>query len=562
MDTPVTFENNGVRKLVWKLPLIGLMLVVGLRWRQLAFMFDQPPLILVAISLVVIVVSIQRLPLTIITWWLAGLLTVFWSLAPGNTLVSSIWELLLVASLAAGRLRVGFWVLSTALLFVGMVDSISLNMFGLAQYVSGSIHYVAGAQALVLVPLTLGIITTPTQTKWYTRLGASIMLGCSSYMTLASGARAVYLPLALIVVAFIGRSFFGRGKRRWLGLTVVALLAIAVAISDSFVTNRPIASALSMKGSLEAQAAATRDSGVLTQRIRLWSQAVDMAVEHPLGTGNGSYAAVTHAFQKYPMLWSRSPHNYFLETAATGGWLRLILLLVVLILPLRRVWLSRVQWPWALAAAGIWATLAFDVTSYYVGLMSYAFLTLGAATFIPGNEGSPTGKKSISNSWLSAVGRASALVAAVALVAWWFYPCRGVECATERYLGVDFKVLPVLAATDDATRQAVLGDVGRLYPQSLWVLQVGKTFATSDDQQLEYARDIAKRFPYQDPENYLAWARAAQDVGSEEEVWEAITTGLLYFPPDEYPYGESRITPLRYEEWLKSAAEMLRMVVD
>src|SRR5690606_24357788 len=160
--------------------------------------------------------------------------------------------------------------------------------------------------------------------------------------------------------------------------TVVVITLLVTMGVDQVVPGSPVQTALGTKDVPGVQAEGLSEHGVFSQRLRLWEQTVSMAVGHPLGTGAGTYAAVTHAFQKYPMLWSRSAHNYYLETLATGGWLRFTVLVILLGGALWRAWRSS-SWHWSLAAAGLWATLAFDVTSLYPIFMMYAFLMLGAS---------------------------------------------------------------------------------------------------------------------------------------------------------------------------------------
>lgn len=558
----LTLKKLNRREVGLALTSLSTIAILYLRWRSLDFTFHQPPIWVIAVPVVVAIAWLRRLPLTMSLWWLAGSVTIAWSLAPGNTLVASLWELLFLAAFIAGTWRPGFWILAIALLLTGVADSLSLNMFGLEMYISGSIHYVAGAQALTIVPISLWYLLRPGSYSVLVRLSMGILVILSTYMALASGARAVYLPFLISIAAFVIRFMVTVRAAKWLAPLTLVALALVLSLVDSFVTNQPIGTALGVKGSVSAQVEATGDSGVFTQRLRFWEQTVDMAVANPLGTGNGSYAAVSHAYQKYPMLWARSPHNYFLETAATGGWLRLALLLALLVFPLWRVWNSN-EWAWSLAAAGLWATLAFDVTSYYSSVMGFAFLTLGAATSLSWTKRSDGNavRERVRITLPSAI-RAVFAVAAMGVFLWWYVPCNEETCATSRYLGIDYKVMPTLAQSSPATRSEIFVELKRLYPQSLWVLQAASKYADNGSDMLEIRREIALRFPDQHPDNYLDWAHAALAVGDQAEAKTALRTGLEYFPRGKYPYGEMRMTPDRYETWLLTAEELLDSLVD
>lgn len=530
-----------------------------LTWWNLTLTYREPKTWLVAMGVVCCAVLFRKLPWFTSLWWLAGAISLAWSLAPGNTLVISLWEVLYVAAFAAGAWRPSVWLLSVLLLMSGLERSLALNLFGIESYISGSIHYVAGAQALVLVPLAFSKVLI-TKSPIHKALFALVLI-LSTYMAMISGARAVYLPLTLVLAVTVIRSSIS-GPKRWLAPATVVVLAGALVGLDAVMPNNPMAQALGTKGTVSAQVAATSDSGVLTQRLRFWEQALDMAVENPQGTGTGSFQAVTHAYQRYPMLWSSSPHNYFIETAATGGWLRLVLLLVVLVVPVWRAWRSR-HWPWALATVGIWTTLVFDITANYPIFMMYAFLVLGATYFVSGSEEreAPTAAPLLARRRsLSLVSGLLYISVATGYFAWWFVPCTVPTCATARYLGVDFKALPALVQVDNPGREALISRLRELYPQSLWVVQVEQAYASRPEDKLRLAREIAERFPFQHPENYLAWANAALAVGDESEARRAITAGLRVFSDGSYPYGEVRMTPERYQAWLEEAERILAEV--
>ncbi|GIW34682.1 O-antigen ligase family protein [Meiothermus sp.] len=300
-----------------------------------------------------------------------GLVTVFWSYTPSNTLLVGLWELAYLAAFTAGGHLIGFVGLNVFLLGYGLLTTLALAWSGLVMYFSGSAHYVAGAQALVLVPLAM---VWMFRSRW-PLLGGLLLTG-ALYLALMSGSRAVYLPLLLILVLLLYRLWREQisAPRILAGLGTVGLVIFAI---DTALPFHPIQTALGTRASIEQQLSDATTEGSFGSRLQMWQQTLNIALQEPLGTGNGSFRDVLAAYQQYPGVLFSSAHNYYLETAATGGWLRLLLLLGILGWILWRGWNSP-AWPWALGAAGLWATLAFDITGMYPAVMMLAFASLGA----------------------------------------------------------------------------------------------------------------------------------------------------------------------------------------
>jgi hypothetical protein len=83
--------------------------------------------------------------------------------------------------------------------------------------------------------------------------------------------------------------------------------------------------------------------------------------------------------------------------------------------------------------------------------------------------------------------------------------------------------------------------------------------ARDPDTQLDLSREIATTFPYQSPGNYLRWAELALVGGDTEQAKLAIRAGLRVFPASEYPYGEVRMTPELYADWIERAETILEL---
>jgi len=215
-------------------------------------------------------------------------------------------------------------------------------------------------------------------------------------------------------------------------------------------------------------------------------------------------------------VWSRSPHNYLLETLATGGWPRFFLLLVLL-WPIVRGFFSD-DWPWALAAAALWTTLLFDVTGFIPGFLILAFMTLGP--LLPEAKPAP--------SWVWGLG----LAAGVALAAWWYSPCTGPECAIERYRAFPGRLVKTLGAYPyDAI--SLLTYAEQLYPRSSWPLLVRTRMVDAGGERLRTLERLVTRFPYANDNYYIALVRAYLKQGDYERARSWLDIAKESFPRSE-----------------------------
>ena len=306
------------------LPAIAILASLFWLWQQTFSHYDAMPLGLVGLVLGSLFLLLPRVPRILWVWWGLGLLSLFWSLTPGNTLALGLWELAYLAAFAAGGWLVGFVGLNIVLLGYGLLTTLTLAWAGLVMYFSGSSHYVAGAQALVLIPLAM---VWMFRSRW--QLLSGVLLTGALYLALLSGARAVYLPLTIIALLMVWR-LWREGLALWhiglaLGVVVAAVMAIDAALPFS-----PVQNAWGLKASLTKQVQDVTAEGSIGSRLQMWGQTLNIALQHPLGTGNGSFRDTLAAYLQYPGILFSNAHNYYLETAATGGWLRLLLLLVIL----------------------------------------------------------------------------------------------------------------------------------------------------------------------------------------------------------------------------------------
>lgn len=523
--------------------LLSAFLLVALAWLwQQAFThYEAPPLGFTLATLGALAVLAARVPLSLWAWWGLGLLTLFWSLTPGNTLVLGLWELAYLAAFAAGGWLLGLVGLGLLLLGHGLLSTLSLAWAGLVMYFSGSVHYVTGAQALGLIPLAA---VWTLRSRW--PLLGGLLLAAALFAALQSGARAVYLPLLLmgpLLVWRLWREGVGLG-RIGIGLGAVVLAVFAL---DRALPFSPIQNALGLKASLTRQLQDTREEGSIGSRWLMWRQTLGMALEAPLGTGNGSFRDVLPAYQRYPGVLFASAHNYYLETAATGGWPRLVLLMGALGAILWRGWRSA-AWPWTLGAAGLWATLAFDATGMYPSVMMLAFAALGAVHAQTAPSASPLAP------------RLPGLGLGLALAAWWYAPCAQ-DCAIGRHLGHRQAVLAELKGSSAQEAQALLERAAGLNPKSLWVYRAWLGYAQTPAERERLLERILEVFPLANPLDYLELARLKAARGEKEAAIRTLQTGLARFPPGFQGYQAAnffgRLSAI-YDTWEREAPRLLR----
>ncbi|UCH25061.1 MAG: O-antigen ligase family protein [Trueperaceae bacterium] len=509
-------------------PAALLLLPLGyFLWSAQMVTFQAPPWWVAALGLGVLALYSRRVPWPAWLYWGWGGITLLWSLAPGHTLVWTLWSIVFLAAMMAGRWLPGFWLLNLPLLFLGIDAGLLLYHFGYTTGEEPLFQYAYGAQALLLVPLLA--VTTLKQGRNWTLVLLALLLSAALFSTLISGARAVYLPL-LVVVMLGGYRIVREGMDRKRILLAALVVVGSLALVDGLLSYHPVRAALARNLVATNQLIRSEEGGVGSRgfgtvewRLRMWEQTGDIALKRPFGAGAGSFPAVIHAYQQYPMLWSNNPHNVLMETLAQSGWVGLLLLLLLLGWPMIKVWPSG-HWPFALAVGGFWSTFIFDIHTMSPAMMLVAFWSLGALWKLAEGE-APTVSRSVNVKPLG-------VVLAFGLVLWWYLPCQSDVCSVERHLGHPEKVLPRLAEADPASRDEVLEMARSLYPQSLWVLQADLLYAVQPEERLRIIKETSLRFPFQHPRNYLRWAELASSLGKDDEVEEAISLGLQYFPPD------------------------------
>lgn len=176
--------------------------------------------------------------------------------------------------------------MSVVLVIAGLDKTLTLGAYGLTQFVSGSAHYVADAQALVFVSLMFSAVVRSGGRL--VRLGSAVLLLANTSLALSSGTWAVYLPFALVLVVLVVR--FSLGLRRPLvDAGTILAMGISSAGLNAMLPEHPISIAFGRGATIDAQVRAASEYGGFTHRLRFWDQTFDIALTHPLGAGSGSY---------------------------------------------------------------------------------------------------------------------------------------------------------------------------------------------------------------------------------------------------------------------------------
>jgi hypothetical protein len=547
-------------------PWLGLpvVLTVVLLWTQPYTHYSPVPLEFVIPGLLLLVLLGAFVSRTAWAWWALGLVTLLWSLTPSRTLNGGLWEVLYLVGFAAGAAVFSaprapgtdwkshltspiawFWGLQWYLLLDNLQTALALNAAGMQFLASGSHHYLMGAQALLLVGASLPALKRADALGWLAWLG----LGIAVYACVISGARAVQLPLVLML-AFALWQLWREHAHVGLVLARVALVGVCVAGSDVLLAGQPVQTGLG-RSVAAANASDFRAEGSAGSRVLMWSQVVQAALERPLGTGNAGFKDVLPAFQKYPSINFASAHNYYLETLMTGGWLRLVALLALLLPVLWRGWRSG-AWGLALGTAGLWATLAFDISGYMPSVMTLAFMALGAMGM------AAAGGQPFKGSRVDVGVRWGLTAVAVALALWWYAPCSStVSCVVDRHRSMREAVVPLALNLQGQERAALLEAAQRDNPRSLWVQVLRLELVGSPTERLRVLQAITAAYPLAAPSFYLQQAQLEAATGARAQAVVTLERGLRVFPVGTASAG----VPLRQtdplEVWSREAPKLL-----
>lgn len=574
--------NSGGRSSAWFVvgrvaAALGLAWVVGDLWEHPTFLWDVPPFSVIIVAVVAWALTWRRVPLLVTVWWLFGVLSLAWTLTPGATMVASLWTLTYVAVWSTGwqtaLIAAGGWVL-----LQGVWSDLSLQLFGMTQYFSGSVEYLAGAVALLLFPWAFNVGTTQ---RWMPgRFGGLLVASLGAFAALASGSRGVYLAFMFVALVTIGRSVL-RPHKVGATFTSIAVVALVVIVSNAAIPGSPIASAVGIKTKASVAALAPGLSGsstgtnassageprvqghgdenAISSRLKMWDQTLWIGLSHPLGTGLGSFRGTIASFQRYPSVNFASAHNVFLEILATEGWPGLLLLLAILLVGLLRGCRSPRTWPFAVGTAGVWLTMCFDITWSMPVIPLLAFWGLSVAH--GGRSTEQRAEVRGTEPW-RALRIGVSLVAgaaAVILVAAWYLPCPGAKCIMTRHLGYREEVSAFIVDSPPPARADLLRNLYALYPRSLWVRTLASSTATGESERISIDRDIVHNFPLASPWFYLDLARLLADKGDAPAAREVLETGLGRFPATLSPAGvpiESRSK--EYATWSAKAQALLR----
>ena len=484
------------------------------------FVYQGLPLPLLILSLVLVAFHWRSVPLVGWLWLLSGAVTAFWSLSLGFTLLSIQWDAVLLAALVAGRL---LW--KMPLLPLGLIAAMSgwasLNLISLGSrfYLSGSVMYVAAGLAVPALCLTLWLWWQQRGLwRWLAALGSVALL----YLIGASASRAAYLPTLVILGLSAWRLW--RGGATWRQLLLAGVLLFGgVAVFDTLCFDHAVLQAVGLKA-LDSLHRATSDGGNLQTRLQMWEVALHAFRTHPLGLGSGAYGDVFQSTQAWPVYYSRFVHNTFLETLASGGLPRLLLLCALLWSAFITAWRGE-RWPVALALVAIWLNMCFDVTGNIPSTVMLSFLCIGLS--LGHSDRQPFSARVAALPPLFA-GLSALVVVGVALAWWWPQPA-----TQQAYWRGSWPIGTIKLPAQE--RQAVLTAGVARYPASItlrrqWI--AGAPTLALREQRLREATQI---FPFGDASFFAQLAQVERQLGVSAAQTER--TCLSHFGRKRSPLG-------------------------
>ena len=476
----------------------------------------------------------------------------------------ALWGLIYLAGFAVAD-ETAFLLTCTVLMGSGLLTFASLQAFGLTDYFSGSVNYQLGTIGMAMVPLGWGIASR--QPRSSVRALASIVAGVALFSVLASGSRGIYLALFIVVPFMVSRAWragrFDRAGYRVRGVNTIAIAVAVAAVLNVALPGNPVLDAIAARtGTSSAEASVNLGSatpapapvdGAVSTRLKMWLQAANVGVRHPLGTGANTFRQTIQGFQRFPTINFSSAHNVFVETFYTLGWPGLLVFLLLTGTIIVRGWRSDRAYPLALSAASLLLIMSFDVTWSMPAFGLLTFMALGAsersARPAPSSAGAP---------WSVTAVRAAVLLAGTVALVWWYAPCPNGSCAFSRHLGARSEAVSAVADAPDASRPAMLATLKRWYPRSVWAWTLAYTAAPNDEVRLAAIREAATRFPLASPNVYLAWAKLASASARPGEARHALQVGLRHFPPGLAPAGVPlRNTQRSYADWVSRAEAMV-----
>ncbi|GGR14671.1 hypothetical protein GCM10008957_29360 [Deinococcus ruber] len=442
------------------------------------------------------------MPLVGWLWLLFGAVTALWSLSPGFTLLSIQWDAVLLGALVAGRL---LWKLPALPLSITAATSgwasLSLVALGSRFYLSGSVMYIAAALA---VPALSMYVALWWRQRRLLRLGSAVVAVVLLYVIGISASRAALLPTLLILGVAAWR-LHGEGAN-WKQLSLGLLLLLGgVALIDALVFDHAVLQAIGLK-TFDTLHKATQEGGNLETRLQMWEVAFHAFTTHPFGLGSGAYGDVFQSTQAWPVYYSRFVHNTFLETLASGGFLRFGALCWLLWQAFQHSWRSA-RWPVALALVGIWLNMCFDVTGNIPSTLLVAFLTVGLG--LGANETVEIRATETSAQIRRATPTLAALsglvVIAVTLAWWWPHDIQ--QQAIWRGMWP-----PAIASIPSSDREPLLTRAVSRFPDSIGLqkLWIASASGSQREQRLNTATQI---IPYGDASFFLQLAQQQRQLG-------------------------------------------------
>jgi putative inorganic carbon (HCO3(-)) transporter len=140
----------------------------------------------------------------------------------------------------------------------------------------------------------------------------SVLLAAALILTYSRGAWLSLLAVAPLAVVVLRPPSWPRAVAR--GLILIVAIGVAIVFLTRGAALRPGQEVL-------VRATSVTDVGdqSILGRLHFWHAAWAIFLDHPLGTGAGTFGVVHAAYQQDPRFYAADPHNLYLQTAAEMG---------------------------------------------------------------------------------------------------------------------------------------------------------------------------------------------------------------------------------------------------
>jgi O-antigen ligase/peptidoglycan/xylan/chitin deacetylase (PgdA/CDA1 family) len=231
-----------------------------------------------------------------------------------------------VLALARG-VAVGGRPLGPAVVLAAAATAVVIGVGGLTGAAAAPLLYANANAALYLQAVAAGLMVAFTWTRTPPRVTGLVAAGGFSILVLVGGSRA---GIILLGVLLLGGALTSRRG---------AVVRVLTVLGAGVVTAALIVTVVAAAGGLDGRGSRELGGGIGQDRVRLWSQALDLMEQRPLvGFGPGTFGSLSSTARRDRDLgWA---HHEFLQQGAETGLPGLLLLLMAFLWAFARLWVA------------------------------------------------------------------------------------------------------------------------------------------------------------------------------------------------------------------------------